>query len=100
MNTRRLATYCIAALMTVATGCAVLPATHFVKQDTPYYRNGPGENVAPDGYASGGQRVWEAEQLKNGFTRVWLNTWTIVDIRTGDLVPADKWESMQSGKKK
>lgn len=54
-------------------GCALLPGTHFVNGETPYYIEGPHQQGPPDGFLPIGTEV-RVESEQGSYSRIWTKS--------------------------
>ena len=83
-----------------ASGCALLPPSHYVAVQTPYYEDGQDQPEPPDGWLKPGTPVWEMMKVKNGYSKVILEDGTAAEISNTSLVTRSRWEKEQDEKEK
>ncbi len=76
-------------VLSVAGGCL-----RVVRQEAPYYRNGPHQLEPPDGFLPAGTHLLVFGE-KDSYARMMTLKGAVGFIWSGDLVTPDEWRSMQ-----
>ncbi len=80
--------------LTGLTGCALLPATHVINGETPYFNDGPNQ-CERDGLFQAGEQVRVISE-DGSYSRIWTRGGLRTYVWNGSLTTREEWDKINN----